>query len=47
MILNIDEKDRAKEFILNLKEWQRNQIAGNSLELSLPLVYGNTYEELG
>ena len=25
-------KDRAKEFILNLKEWQRNQIAGNSLE---------------
>jgi CHASE3 domain sensor protein len=29
----IDEiKNRAKNFILNLKEWQRDQIAGNSLE---------------
>ena len=29
----IDEiKNRAKKFILDLKEWQRSQIAGNSLE---------------
>jgi hypothetical protein len=29
----IDEiKERAKKFILDLKEWQRSQIAGNSLE---------------
>ncbi len=29
----IDEiKNRAKNFILDLKEWQRSQIAGNSLE---------------
>jgi tRNA(Ser,Leu) C12 N-acetylase TAN1 len=44
----IDEiKKRAKKFILNLKDWQRDQIAGNFLEPSLPLIYGNTYEELG
>jgi hypothetical protein len=44
----IDEiKKRARNFILNLKDWQRDQIAGNSLEPSLPLIYGNTYEELG
>jgi group I intron endonuclease len=40
-------KERAKEFIKELKEWQCNQIAGNSLELSLPLTTGNVCEELG
>jgi len=38
---------RARNFILDLKKWQRDQIAGNSLESSLPLTNGNIYEELG
>jgi hypothetical protein len=25
-------KNRARQFILDLQEWQRNQIAGNPLE---------------
>lgn len=40
-------KERAKEFIRELKEWQCNQIARNSLEPSLPLTSGNSCEELG
>jgi group I intron endonuclease len=39
-------KERAKEFVRELKEWQCNQIAGNSLEPSLPLTLGNSSEEL-
>ena len=42
-----DVKKRAREFILDLIEWQRNQIAGNPLEPSLPLTNGNISEELG
>ena len=38
---------RARDFIFDLKKWQRDQIAGNSLESSLPLIDGNIYEELG
>jgi len=38
---------RARVFILDLIKWQRNQIAGNSLEPSLPLTDGNINEELG
>ena len=40
-------KERARVFILDLIKWQRDQIAGNSLEPSLPLINGNFYEELG
>jgi len=40
-------KERARNFIMNLIQWQRDQIAGNSLELSLPLTLGNICEELG
>lgn len=44
----IDEiKKRAIQFINNLIKWQHNQIAGTSLELSLPLSDGNVVEELG
>ena len=39
--------NRARIFILNLLKWQRDQIAGNSLETSLPLTDGNISEELG
>ena len=39
--------NRARNFILDLKKWQHRQIAGNSLEPSLPLIYGNICEELG
>lgn len=39
-------KERAREFIVELKEWQCNQIAGNSLESSLPLTDGNVSEDL-
>ena len=42
-----DIKKRAKIFILDLIKWQRVQIAGNSLEPSLPLTHGNISEELG
>ena len=38
---------RARQFILDILEWQRVQIAGISLELSIPLTYGNICEELG
>ena len=38
---------RARNFIVDLIQWQRDQIAGNSLELSLPLTLGNICEELG
>jgi hypothetical protein len=37
----------ARIFILNLLKWQRDQIAGNPLESSLPLTNGNIFEELG
>ena len=40
-------KERAKKFIKELKKWQCDQIAGNSLESSLPLTTGNVCEELG
>ena len=44
----IDEiKNRARVFILDLIEWQRDQIAGTSLEPSLLLTNGNICEELG
>jgi len=44
----IDEtKNRAINFIKDLIQWQHNQIAGTSLELSLPLDDGNIIEELG
>jgi group I intron endonuclease len=43
----IDEiKERARQFILDIIEWQRIQIAGTSLEPSLPLTIGNECEEL-
>jgi len=45
-----ESKKMAKEFIFSLKEnskQQRDQIAGNSLESSLPLTLGNICEELG
>jgi len=38
---------RARQFIFDLKKWQRDQIAGNPLEPSLPLTFGNICEELG
>jgi len=40
-------KQRAKQFILDILEWQRIQTAGTSLELSLPLTSGNICEDLG
>lgn len=40
-------KERAKQFILDLKRWQCDQIAGTPLEPSLPLISGNLDEELG
>jgi hypothetical protein len=44
----IDEiKNRAINFIKDLIKWRHNQIAGNSLEISLPLIIGNGDEELG
>lgn len=42
-----DIKQRARNFILEILEWQRIQIAGTSLEPSLPLTIGNVSEELG
>jgi len=43
----IDEiRNRARQFILDIIEWQRIQTAGTSLELSLPLTFGNDCEEL-
>ena len=39
-------KTRARQFILDILEWQRIQTAGTSLEPSLPLTYGNIREEL-
>jgi len=39
-------KNRARQFILDIIEWQRIQTAGTSLELSLPLTLGNDCEEL-
>ena len=38
-------KQRARQFILDILEWQRIQTAGTSLELSLPLTIGNICEE--
>ena len=38
---------RARQFILDILEWQRIQTAGTSLELLLPLPNGNICEELG
>lgn len=44
----IDEiKQRARQFILDILEWQRIQTAGTSLEPSLPLTLGNECEEHG
>jgi hypothetical protein len=44
----IDEiKNRARMFIEDLIKWQRDQIAGTSLEPSLLLTNGNVCEELG
>jgi group I intron endonuclease len=40
-------KERAKDFIKDLKKWQCDQIAGTSLESSLPLTNGNVSEEHG
>lgn len=40
-------KNRARIFILDLIKWQHAQIAGSSLEPSLPLTFGNICEELG
>jgi hypothetical protein len=40
-------KKRARNFILDLIQWQRDQIAGNPLESLLPLTQGNLCEELG
>ena len=40
-------KIRARNFILDLIQWQRDQIAGNPLEPPLPLTLGNMCEELG
>ena len=37
---------RARQFILDILEWQRIQTAGTSLEPSLPLTFGNINEEL-
>ena len=44
----IDETTkRAKLFILELINQQRNQIAGTPLEPLLPLSFGNICQELG
>ena len=44
----IDEiKNKAITFIQDLIKWQHNQIAGTSLELSLPPLSGNSQGELG
>ena len=44
----IDEiKQRAKQFILDILQWQRIQTAGSSLEPSLPLTFRNDCEDLG
>lgn len=40
-------KQRARQFILDILDWQRVQTAGTSLEPSLPLTSGNICEELG
>ena len=40
-------KQRARQFILDILEWQRVQTAGKTLEPSLPLTSGNICEELG
>lgn len=40
-------KQRARQFILDILEWQRIQTAGTSLEPPLPLTLGNMCEELG
>ena len=40
-------KERARQFILDILDWQRIQTAGTSLEPSLPLTSGNICEELG
>jgi group I intron endonuclease len=40
-------RKRARQFILDILEWQRIQTAGTSLEPSLPLTTGNSCEELG
>jgi hypothetical protein len=40
-------KERARNFIKELIKWQCDQIAGNSIESSLPLTTGNVCEELG
>ena len=40
-------KQRARQFILDILDWQRVQTAGTSLEPSLPLTLGNICEELG
>ena len=40
-------KERARKFIFDLIQWQRDQIAGIPLEPSLPLTNGNICEELG
>jgi hypothetical protein len=42
-----DIKKRAITFIKDLIKWQHDQIAGNSLELSLPPLIGNIQGELG
>jgi group I intron endonuclease len=38
-------KNRAKQFILDIIKWQRDQTAGKSLEPTLPLTSGNNCEE--
>lgn len=40
-------KLRARQFILDIIEWQHIQTAGTPLEPSLPLINGNINEELG
>lgn len=42
-----DLTTKARNFILELLKWQRDQIARNPLEPSLPLTNGNICEELG
>jgi len=41
-----EEKERANDFIKELKKWQCDQIAGTSLQSSLPLISGNINEDL-
>ena len=40
-------KERARQFIFDLLEWQDNLVAGTPLEPLLPLDNGNLVEELG